>query len=110
MMSDKAFTDYMAGEGANLRWNNYSQKLTGDAERTEYRGHWSPDGKEWTGIGEVKYANGSLYQGFTKKKQPNGLGRMTTKDGGVTQGNFKDGKISGNGAVLAKGALYNGDY
>lgn len=63
MMTEKAFNDYMADEGSALRWNNYSQKLTGNTTISEYRGHWSADGSQWTGIGEVKYADGSLYQG-----------------------------------------------
>jgi hypothetical protein len=45
--------------------------------------------------------DGSLYQGFILNRQFNGKGRLTSSNGDIYQGNWKDGKIVG------KGVFYN---
>lgn len=82
MCSDEEYNAFMAGDGKNLVWNNYFQKLD---DNSEYRGQWAADRKEYTGIGEIKYKTGAftMYQGFTKKKKYHGKGRLTWKNDDV---------------------------
>jgi len=56
----------MANDGKTLVWNNYFQEVEGGRE---YRGYWNKDRTTWEGIGEIKFKDGSLYQGQVKNKK-----------------------------------------
>jgi hypothetical protein len=64
LMTDKEFDAFMRGEGKNLVFNNYFQKIDGNCE---YRGQWATDRKNWQGLGEITYKSGdvSRYVGQT---------------------------------------------
>lgn len=39
--------------------------------------------KIYEGLGELRYADGSFYQGFTRNRKYNGRGRLTYSNGDV---------------------------
>ena len=88
----------MEKKDKSFSWNNYFTDVEGDKK---YRGECDKDKKNWEGLGELKMKDGSLYQGFISNRLYNGKGRLTSANGDIFQGNWKDGKIVG------KGVFYN---
>jgi len=108
LMNSKEFSKFMEGEGKNLTWNNYFEDI--DKNR-QYRGQWSKDRKTWGGIGEIKFSDGSLYQGMVKNKLFNGKGRITHANADIYQGEWKDGKANGQGVFVDQdGSMYDGEW
>jgi len=87
LMTEKEFDTYMADPegGKNLTWNNYFTEVDKKSGK-DYRGHWSKDRQKWEGLGEIKFNDGSLYQGMVKNKTFNGPGRMTHQNGDIFHG------------------------
>ena len=99
----------MNGEGKKCVWNNEFKDIE---QKREYRGQWSQDRQTWTGVGCLKFKDGSMYQGFTANKKIHGKGRMTHANGDIYQGEWKDGKANGQGVFMdAQGSsLYEGEW
>lgn len=94
--------------GKDLIWNNYFEEI--DKTR-QYRGQWSKDRSEWKGLGEIKYTDGSVYQGMIKNKLFNGKGRITHANGDIYQGEWTDGKANGKGTFIdMDGSMYDGQW
>jgi hypothetical protein len=63
------------------------------------------------GKGEMKYANGGIYNGDWKDNKRDGKGEMKFHSGDIYNGDWKDDKIDGKGvAKYANGDIYNGDW
>lgn len=104
-------------EGANRRWNNNWIDV-GDGNL--YQGQWKVsfpkntifmmrNDFEYEGIGTIKFADGSLYQGQFRDMQFNGKGRLTHSNGDIVQGEWVDGKANGFGVLIdQEGAVYKG--
>jgi hypothetical protein len=58
----------------------------------QYKGYWNKDRSQFCGLGEIKFTDGSIYQGMTENKLFNGKGRLTHANGDIYQGNYTDGK------------------
>lgn len=54
----------------------------------------------WEGLGTIRFADGSKYQGLTKNGLFNGKGRMTHANGDIYQGEWQDGKANGYGVYI----------
>ena len=112
LMSDKELfiqLDYDRG-GKNLCWNNFFVEI---GKNKEYRGQWTKDRHKpvWEGLGTLKFADGSRYQGQAKNGLFNGVGRMTHANGDIYQGHWKDGKASGEGTFVdTQGSMYKGPW
>lgn len=108
LMNSKEFQQFMEGDGKDLKWNNYFEEI--DKNR-QYRGQWSKDRKVWGGIGEIKFSDGSLYQGMIKNKLFNGKGRITHANADIYQGEWTDGKANGQGVFVDQdGSMYDGEW
>lgn len=89
-----------AGDGKGLYWNTRTLDIKNG--RT-YTGQWTAVQKkkeQWTGLGTIRFPDGSKYQGQTKKGLFHGKGRMTHSNGDIYQGQWKDGKASGEGVFI----------
>ena len=54
---------------------------------------------------------GSLYQGDLRDSVPHGIGRLKSPVIGIYEGQFKNGKKSGNGKIFySNGEFYNGGW
>lgn len=92
-----------------------------DLHQKECRGESSAT---WTDcIGTYRYPSGNVYRGEFSRGRPNGIGMLEIKalgrsDGtrvrlpvpGVYVGHFRNGKLSGHGAVVMSGAGYFGTF
>jgi len=110
LMTEKEFNAFMedADGGKNLVWNNYYTVID---EVKEYRGQWRKDRAVWEGLGEIKFKDGSLYQGQVKNKTFHGKGKMTHTNGDIYQGEWKDGKAEGYGIFVdSTGSIYEGQW
>ena len=99
------------GGGKGLYWNTRTLDIKNG--RT-YSGQWTAVQKkkeQWTGLGTIKFPDGSKYQGQTKKGLFHGKGRMTHSNGDIYQGEWKDGKASGHGVFIdQQGSMYEGEW
>ena len=97
--------------GKGLYWNTRTLDIKNG--RT-YTGQWTKVEKhkeQWTGLGTIKFPDGSKYQGQTKKGLFHGKGRMTHSNGDIYQGEGKDGKASGQGVFIdQQGSMYEGTW
>ena len=68
----------------------------------KYVGEWTKDRMAYSfeGLGTIRFEDGSVYQGFTKKQVFEGKGRMTHANGDVYQGEWKGGKANGKGVFV----------
>ena len=65
----------------------------------------------WEGLGTIKFADGSKYQGQTKNGLFEGKGRMTHANGDIYQGEWKNGKANGFGVFVdTNGSMYKGEW
>ena len=66
--------------------------------------------KTWCGLGELRYADGTHYQGFTVNGRYQGRGRLTYPNGDVYQGDWVAGKPHGHGTfvTLSTRRVYDG--
>jgi len=95
LMTKNEFDRYISTkkDGKDFIWNNYFEQVD---NKMEYRGEYSKEVKGlWEGIGQIKFKDGSLYSGFIKSKQFNGMGRLVHANNNVYQGEWKDGKANG---------------
>lgn len=104
------------GGGRNMYWDTKLKEIDeGKNKGRTYMGQWKCTAKgttkEWTGLGEIHYADGSKYQGVTKSGKYHGKGRMTHKNGDMYHGQWERGKASGVGVFLdKKGSMYDGEW
>lgn len=109
--SDLASSLSTTGGGKGLYWNTRTLDIKNG--RT-YTGQWTAVQKkkeQWTGLGTIKFPDGSKYQGQTKKGLFHGKGRMTHSNGDIYQGEWKDGKASGQGVFIdQQGSMYEGQW
>lgn len=54
----------------------------------------------WEGLGTIRFADGSVYQGQTKNGTFNGKGRIKHANGDIYQGDWKNGKPHGYGVYV----------
>jgi hypothetical protein len=94
-----------------MNWNNYYQEYKMGDQTVQYKGYWDKNRQEIIGLGELKFKDGSLYQGEIKNRTFNGKGRMTRSNGDVYQGEYIDGKADGKGTFVdMEGSMYVGDW
>lgn len=64
-----------------------------------------------TGKGKIEYRDESAYDGLVEGLIPSGEGKMTLADGSTLQGTFRNGKITGKGALLSPvGLSFAGEF
>lgn len=70
------------------------------------------DIKDYEGLGQIKFANGDNYRGFTKHAKFEGKGRLDYADKTIYHGLWKDGLYHGKGCFANPndGTLYHGEY
>ena len=68
----------MKQEGELAKWRALEK-----GEVFEYRGEWNKDRSKWEGIGQIKFPDGSFYEGITYQQKPPGKGRMTYPNGDI---------------------------
>lgn len=92
---------------SDLSWNQYFEDI---GEGRKYRGEWDSDKKRPSGLGIVKFADGSEYRGQFYNDKFNGRGQITRPNGSVFWGDWKDGKAQGNGTFFCglENSLYEG--
>ena len=102
----------MQNESEHLYWNNYWMEFNQDPKsKKQYRGFWNKDRTNWQGLGEIKFSDGSCYQGQTQNKLFNGKGRMNHSNGDIYQGEWKNGKADGFGIFVdTEGSMYEGEW
>lgn len=112
LMSEKdikyQLSPYAGGKG--LYWNTKWKDI---GEGRKYLGQWKWDKYKSTfeGLGTIKFKDGSVYQGQTKKGKFHGKGRMTHANGDIYQGDWVDGQASGNGVFVDQnGSMYDGQW
>jgi hypothetical protein len=77
----------------------------------QYKGYWNEEKTEIIGIGEIKFEDGSVYQGETYDKIFHGKGRMSHANGDIFQGHYNMGKANGYGVLQdSEGAMYAGEW
>lgn len=92
-------------EGQGVATNRSAQR----EERNEYRGEFQ--GGTRYGIGEVKFGDGTTYQGEWVLDHPKGYGMEVYPDGGVYKGRFWNDSRHGLGAYyFANGQRYFGKW
>jgi hypothetical protein len=93
------------------KWNNYYQDYKFGDQTVQYKGYWNKEREAIIGLGELKFKDGSVYQGMISTKQFNGKGRMTRVNGDIYQGEYTDGKAHGNGVFTdVEGSVYDGQW
>lgn len=110
------YDDFLKIDNKEFIWDNYWEDISekGDPKGTrQYRGQRQKKKyKYWKGVGEIKYADGALYQGQTNNYKFNGKGRMTHPNGDIYQGTWTDGTADGEGTFVqvTTGSTFDGDW
>ena len=74
-----------------------------------YKGHWKNDLRHGSGI--CKFANGAIYKGEWREGRPMGQGILYSAPNEIIETRFEGWKLAdGNGPVLVKILLTNGEY
>ena len=80
-------------------------------KKIEYRGFWDIQRQYIIGLGEMKFGDGTIYQGQIANKTFHGKGRMTRPNGDIYQGDYVNGEANGHGVFVdAHGSVYDGQW
>ena len=113
LFSDKEIAYLLSKEadGQKHYWNTHWLEIGKDRK---YLGQWKKETATtatWSGLGTIKFSDGSVYNGVSFKGQFEGKGRMTYSDGDIYHGDWKAGKANGHGTFISqKGVLYQGNW
>ena len=99
------------GGGKNHYWNT---KWINIGKERQYLGQWKKETAStgtWDGLGTIKFSDGSIYRGVSRKGQFEGKGHMCYSDGDIYHGEWSGGKANGKGTFISqKGVLYEGSW
>jgi len=112
LMTEAEFAEFLKkADNDEYKWNNYYQDYKFGDQKVEYKGYWSKERESIIGLGEIKFKDGSVYQGMIGGKQFNGKGRMTRENGDIYQGEYVNGKAHGHGVFTdVEGSVYDGNW
>lgn len=109
---DLAYEISTDGNARLLYWDTKEKKISDN--RTyfgQYKLAKTNDKDKFSGLGTIKYPDGSKYQGMTKDGKYHGKGRMTHSNGDIYHGEWENGKAQGKGVFLDKnGCMYDGEW
>ena len=107
---DLAYQLSSQGGGKGYYWNTMEMDIGKDRK---YVGQWKADKYKstWEGLGQIKFPDGSVYQGMTYKGLFHGKGRIKHEDGQIYHGEWKEGKACGQGVFISMdGSMYDGEW
>ena len=86
---------------------------TGDLYKGQFKIVTKLSGREIlkNGLGTIRYANGSVYEGMWKRGQRHGFGRLIHPTGDMYEGDWSNDKANGKGVFSnLEGYTYDGDW
>lgn len=88
-----------------------TRKLAIMENGAKYTGEWLVGTQIREGRGTQVWPDGSIYEGYWKNNQTQGLGRLIHADGDVYEGEWRQDKAHGHGTYLhLDGAKYEGEW